>query len=228
MRKTRFVLFFCLLDLAAAACFAGDSAVFANLGFSEKGDYFMFAQYGVSSFPYAESYIVDAARNSFVKDGTAVKTYKETLLPGQDPAGALYALLGEQARPIAKYGIDHIRQGRLLYLSMNGDDAKTTLEFRDFATKNAYSVTLNQKIEKNDAKPASSFGIQIKRTSSSGAETTLNAGNPKIVREGVKGYAIRKILASPNDRFIVFVIEKQIAESTGTSIRYMVETLALN
>jgi predicted secreted protein len=70
MRKNGILAFF--LAAAAVAAYAGDAAVFQNLGFSPEGKYFMFAQYGVSegsSLPYAEIYTVDVARNRFVPGG---------------------------------------------------------------------------------------------------------------------------------------------------------------
>jgi predicted secreted protein len=226
MKKVRIALAMCLLILPALSIYAGDSAVFVNLGFSDKSDYFMFAQYGVSSTPYAETYVVETAKNIFVKNGTAKKSYSVTLQPGQDPAGALYLAIGDQQATISKYRIDHLRQGRLLYLLMNGDTPNDTLNFRDFTTNASYSIALKQKSEAGSA-PRSSFDIEVKRTSATGAVENYTVGNPQTVREGVKSYRIRRIIASPDERFLVFVIEKDVADKQGSSIRYMIETLPL-
>jgi predicted secreted protein len=226
MKKVRIALAMCLLILPAFAIVAGDSAVFVNLGFSDKGDYFMFAQYGVSSNPYAETYIVETAKNAYVKNGTAKKSYSVTLQPGQDPAGALYLLIGDQQKVVSKYGINHLRQGRLLYLLMNGDAPTDTLNFRDFATNNSYSITMKQKSEAGTT-PKSSFGIDVKRTPVTGPVESYTVGNPQTVRDGVKGYKIRRIVVSPDEKSLVFIIEKEIADNDGSSIRYMIETVPL-
>ena len=53
------------------------------------------------------------------------------------------------------------------------------------------------------------------------------AGNPDIQRKGVTGYAIDRIYTAPDGKGMVFVVEKTVEDSAGTSIRYMVETVAL-
>ncbi|MCR5606125.1 MAG: DUF2259 domain-containing protein, partial [Treponema sp.] len=52
-------------------------------------------------------------------------------------------------------------------------------------------------------------------------------GSPDIKRKGVVGYKIDKIFTDHSGKNIVFVVEKTIADSTGFSIRYMVETVHL-
>ena len=58
------------LVLGTPAMRAGDSASFADLGFSPDGSYYMFAQYGVRTGtlrPWADLFLVDVARNNFVR-----------------------------------------------------------------------------------------------------------------------------------------------------------------
>ena len=41
------------------------------------------------------------------------------------------------------------------------------------------------------------------------------------------GYAIDRIYTAPDGKGMVFVVEKTVEDAAGTSIRYMVETVAL-
>ena len=60
------LLTFCLMNLAI---FAGDVAVFQEIGFSKDGKTYIFAEYGKQDkkfFPYGEIYTVDVAKNDFI------------------------------------------------------------------------------------------------------------------------------------------------------------------
>ena len=52
-------------------------------------------------------------------------------------------------------------------------------------------------------------------------------GTPDYKRSGISGYRITRIFSDQSGKNLVFVIEKFQEDETGTSIRYMVETLSL-
>ncbi|MBQ3686583.1 MAG: DUF2259 domain-containing protein, partial [Treponema sp.] len=52
-------------------------------------------------------------------------------------------------------------------------------------------------------------------------------GNPQYERKGVSFYQIEKIFTDPSGKSIVFVIQKTVEDESGTSIRYMVETVRI-
>lgn len=60
---------------ASTAVFAGDSADFELIGFSQDGRYFAFEEYGIqdgSGFAYSSIYVIDLATDSWV-DGTPIR-----------------------------------------------------------------------------------------------------------------------------------------------------------
>ena len=52
-------------------------------------------------------------------------------------------------------------------------------------------------------------------------------GNPDIKRQGVKAYVIRRIFAAPDERTLVFIVEKRTVDKGDPAVRYMVEALKL-
>ena len=65
-------------------------------------------------------------------------------------------------------------------------------------------------VEKKDAE-----GNLISRT---------QVGSPDVVRKGVSGYKIEKIMCDKTEHNFIFVVEKTVEDEDGVSIRYMVET----
>jgi predicted secreted protein len=220
----------CVLALAAFMVFAGDAAVFQNLGFSPDGRYFMFAQYGAgesSSLPYAQIFTVDVARNRFVPGGARRSVARTPVEPGTDGRGALFNLL-EEALPLKKkYGIDHALTGRLLYILLDGAQPLAELEFRDFQAEKKYRVVLNQSSAGSGTGIKAAFHLVITVEDSSGGIRSYTAGNPDYWREGVRGYRIRQILLGPDGRSLVVAVERAEEDPAGASVRYMVETLKL-
>ncbi len=49
---------------------------------------------------------------------------------------------------------------------------------------------------------------------------------PNYWRKGVINYRIKQILLGPNERSLIFVIEKEEQDGKAENIRYMVETLS--
>jgi predicted secreted protein len=210
--------------------FAGDVATFVNLGFSADSAYFMFGQYGIdqtASKPYAETYLVDNTRNDFVAKGVAHRIYDAALEPGQDATGAIFALVGEEQSLIKKYRIDHMKPGRLLYVLMDGQEPPASLSFRDFKTGASYEISLNQSSSESKGAASASFGIAVSYTSKDGTTKRVVGGNPDIKRSGVKAYVIRRIIAAPDEKTLVFLVEKRTVDKGDQAVRYMVEALKL-
>jgi len=216
------------LFTCSASLVAGDVATFVNLGFSENSRTFMFAQYGIedeTTIPFAEIYTVDVPGNRFVPNGVLSEEYDVPVSPGQDGSGALYNLL-PQAAPLAEqYGLDHLRQGRLVYLLVNGQEPKAQISFRDFRSGNRYQVQLVQEQRGSDDAVRSAFHILLTVTRENGSSQEYTVGLPDYYREGIHKYQIRQILHAPNERGIVFVVEKITEMSDGREVRFMVETV---
>ncbi|HAE22119.1 MAG TPA: hypothetical protein DCG47_07330 [Spirochaetaceae bacterium] len=227
--KRMLILVSIILGLAAAV-FAGDVATLVNLGFSPDSGHFMFGFYGLdisAGKPYAEIYVVDTKKNDFVRDGVYKGLYSVSLEPGWDPSGAFYKLLSTTLGTAAKYKIDHLQQGRLIYLSINGDDTGDALSFKDFKTQAQWDIRLNQKAEEKNGSPVSSFGIELSIVDTAGKKSALSIGNPQIRRTGVLTYAIRQILVAPDGKTVVILVERSEKQGASKGIRYMVETFRL-
>jgi predicted secreted protein len=215
---------------ALAPVFAGDVATFVDLGFSPDSAYFMFGQYGIDQTagkPYAETYLVDDRHNDFVVKGIARKTFDAALEPGQDASGALFALVGDEQALVKKYKIDHLRPGRLLYVLTDGQEPPASLSFRDFKTGASFEVSLSQSSSEAKGTMLSSFGVAVSYTAKDGAAKRIVGGNPDIKRQGVKEYVIRRIIAAPDEKTLVFIVEKRMVDKGDQAVRYMVEALKL-
>lgn len=225
----RFILVCGLLSCIAAVSFAGDIASFVDLGFSHNSAYYMFAQYGINekSLPYAEVFTVDVASNKYAPGGVLEEEYSVPVQPGQDGLGALMMLMRKGEEVAEKYGINHLRTGRLVYILLNGEDPKETVQFRDFQTGKKFTVTLLQQSSGVDKNVSSSFYVNVDVETAAGRVETFTVGLPGYKRKGVKGYTLRRIFVSPDDRSLVFVIEKNEIGVQGISIRYMIETAKL-
>ncbi len=217
------VLFFC-----TGLLFAGDVANFVNLGFSPDSRYFMFGQYGVTEgmVAYAGLYAVDVAHDQFVPNGEKSGRYLGSLEPGEDGRGELYNLIADNAALARRLHINHLLTGRVLYLLLDGQQPKPTLHFRDFQTGNDYTVALDQ-FQYSSSQVSSSFSIDVTIHTAKGKTLHFTVGLPNYKRIGVESYRIRRIVVGPNNRSLVFVIEKQEKDKDGVNVRYMVDTLAL-
>jgi predicted secreted protein len=209
---------------------AGDIATFVDLGFSPDSAYFMFGQYGVESAsgkPYAELYLVDTKKNDFVPKGMTRKVFDAKLEPGQDCSGALFSLFGDSVALSKSCKIDHLATGRLLYVLLDGEVPPASLSFRDFKTEAAYDMALQKSVAEGKDGVVSSFGLTVTVTAKDGGVKRVTAGSPDIKRPGVRDYAIRRIIVAPDEKTIVVIIEKRMADKGDQSVRYMVETVKL-
>ncbi|MEI6873724.1 MAG: DUF2259 domain-containing protein [Spirochaetota bacterium] len=220
-----FALFASLIPLSA-----GDVASFTNLGFSADSAYFMFGQYGIetaTSHPWAELSFVDTKKNTFVPKGLLKRVYPTRLEAGQSPEGALFGLFAEAVPQARSLKIDHLASGRLIYALADGQEIPQKLEFRDLLNEDAWEISINKSLLEGPDGPRSSFGLSISRTGKDGTLRRATAGNPNLVRAGVKDYIITRVVAAPDEKTLVIIIEKLVMEKGDQSIRFMVETLRL-
>jgi len=229
--KTRLKYYIIIFLLLSGILFAGDMANFVNLGFSNNSRYFMFAQYGVNeqtSFPYSDFYIVDVPNNKFVTNGVKSSSYNTFAQAGYDGIGALFSLLENNISLINTYSIDHLVTGRILYFLIDGIEPELNLDFRDFIAGNRYIVHLYQSSYGTGNSISASFYIDLTVISNSGISRDYQIGLPNYKRTGIKSYRIKQAILAPDGRSLVFVIEKEELDTTGSNIRYMIETVQLN
>jgi predicted secreted protein len=227
LRRSALIIVFLAV---AAGLFAGDIAHFVNLGFSSDSRYFMFAQYGIGERdgrPSADVFAVDVPRNSFVRGGVVSETYDVDVEPAQNGLGALLNLFDAVIPLRERFGVDHLRKGRLLYVLVDGEEPKAQLEFRDFQTGTEYKVSLVQTSYGSGSAVRASFYIQLSVIPTDGSISAYTVGRPDYRREGVIRYRIRQILLAPSEASLVFVVEKDQGADTGYDVRYMVETVSL-
>jgi len=228
MRRSLVATALFLVLLASAQ--AGDVATFVNLGFSADSSFFMFGQYGIdvpSGKLFAETYLVDNRKNDFVPKGVARRTFDGAIEPGQETSGAMYSLYGDQIDLVRKYKIDNLKPGRLLYVLIDGQEPPSSLSFRDFKTEAAYEISLNQSAAKSGSSVTSSFGISVSYTAKGGETKRVVGGNPDIKRTGVESYLIRRLFIAPDEKTLVFIVEKRTISKGDPGVRYMVEALRL-
>ncbi len=214
----------------STAIFAGDVANFVNLGFSPNGNYFLFGEYGVIADvqkAYANMWLVNVKSNSFVKGGVYSGEYETVIEPGESSLGSLLKLLGKGYHKTSQYKIDHLDQGRPLYVRINDDNNVDELHFRDFTSGSKYDVRLSKNVRPSGATTYSSFGIYLETVDKKGHINKYSIGNPNYERKNVKDYKIERILHSSSYRNLVIVLSKYIIDGDDTNIRYMVETISL-
>ena len=229
MRKI--LIFVWVLFLGSRFLGAGDMASFVNLGFSENSQYFMFGQYGVlqdGGKPYVDIFLVDVVTNRFVDNGTVSRIFDLHVQPGNDGRGALFNILEDSIGLKERHGIDHLITGRILYLLVDGDVPKGVLDFRDFQTKKRYVISLIQTAWGSGKSVTSSFHLNVKVEENSGESYFYTVGLPNYRRDGVKSYRIKQVIMGNDNRSHIFLIEKEIIDSEGSNLRYMIETLKIH
>lgn len=220
MRKLYMII---VMAIFAVAVYAGDIANFVNLGFSSDGTKFAFGQYGLQDKTYrayAEIYAVDVAANTFLSNGI-FRTSPSKQTEGKESKSTFLALQNRAQVSLSKWGISETRQGRTLYAQTESTEGNQTLFFRDFQTSDEYTVVLNTT---QKSKTESSFYLTVEKTKPNGTKVKKEVGRPNYVRNGVKDYAVKKILMDDASRALVFIIEKKEYTAAGDSFRYMVET----
>lgn len=222
--------------LTAAAVFAGDVATFVEKGFSSDGKSYVFGQYGRTDNKFqgwAEIYHVDIASNDFVDGG--VFKINPTAVTADKTGKEVYDSLEAKSYFYLK-GVDCKETGpeEVLYIC---DDPKKKgndeIVFKDFKNskidaQNTYHVQLVSDVKGSGKDVRSSFFIQLELEDADGKILLRKKiGSPEIVRKGISGYKIERILCDESGKSMIFVVEKMQEDSNGTSVRYMVEAAAL-
>lgn len=229
--SARWVLIAILAFLTGvSALWAGDSAVFVDLGFSQDGRTYMFGQYGVLSpslKPWAELYIVNMDTNNFAPDGRVTFTQDAAIKAGQDGSGVFYQLLNRNSSLVNRYRINNQNQGQPLYISRNESPPNSgeTIGFRDFISGKSYKARVVPTITGSGQNTRSSFFIDLETRFPDGMTCKISVGNPQIVRQRVASYNINKVLIDTTGRSIIFVIETKRVAENGFDTRYMVEVV---
>jgi len=217
-----------LIIISISHLFGGDTARFVNLGFSGDGSYFMFAQHGFISatgIVYSDLFLVDVKRNVFTSGGVNHGEYETIIEPGQSSDGALFTLLEETADQRKRYGISYLEKGRPLYIRIPAEgeeEPANSLQFRDFETDMKYTIDLKQNVTGEGSSISSTFFIELLIEYKNGLSKNLKIGHPDFSRKGIREYNINRILLSPEEDSLVFIISKT---DVDLNIRYMIETV---
>ncbi|GHV82347.1 hypothetical protein AGMMS49991_09050 [Spirochaetia bacterium] len=217
------------LVFGASSLWAGDIAIFTDLGFSSDEKIYMFAQYGVQAktlYPWADLFVVDVSLNDFVSGGRFSFTHTTAVIPGQDGSGALSRILSHNTALANRYGVNFLNQGRLLYAAPDGVDGET-VEFRDFEQGSFYRAILVSRVEGTGTDLKSSFYINLDLTDKNDIRKSYLVGNPQIKRRHVTDYRIYKAMIAPSGGSLILVIEERKQADSGFDIRYMVEAIKL-
>jgi predicted secreted protein len=208
-------------------------ASYVDLGFSQDGKTYMFAQYGVQEKtlrPWADLFVVDVPKNTFVSGGRVSFIHDSPVKAGQDGSGALYRIISRNTALADRYGINYLLLGQALYLSLDGADVGVsgeTIEFRDFEPEITYKAQLVPTIEGSGKDLKSSFYINLARTHKDHSTLLYTVGTPQVKRPLISAYRIKKVIASPQYNSLIFVIEMRKPGDNGMDIRYMVEAVTL-
>lgn len=222
-----------VMVLVSFALFAGDVAQFKDLGFSQDGSVYVFAQYGMTDKSYegyAEIYAVDVKNNTYVKDGvfrtkpspdTAGKRGKEVFEKLYDKANYFFS----------KYKMKSTSIDNVLYIrGSKGNESQIRIkDFENSTVDNPlfYNIKLVPYFEGKGENARGAFYLTVQKEDSNGKVLSKKTvGNPDRKRKGVIEYNIEKILTTAGGKNLVIVIEKKVADKSGISIRYMVETLS--
>lgn len=217
--------------IVATSLYAGDVAAFVDLGFSKDGKTYIFGQYGKTDgdfHGYAEIYTVDIKKNDFVSNGI----FKTVDKSGKAGSQVFSNLKAKHTGYLDTYKLTPSDTKSLLYMREDGFKSGTEeIVFKDFENSTPssevyYNIRLVPLYEGKGSSTQSSFYIVAEKKSAAGKVLSrFVAGNPEISRKGVVGYTIDRIYTSPDGKGFVFVVEKTVADKTGISIRYMVETV---
>jgi predicted secreted protein len=226
LKKTVLTVFI-ILFVCVSALWAGDTAVFVDLGFSQDGRTYMFGQYGVQSpslRPWAEIFVVDVARNAFVQNGRASLVQNTPIRAGQDGSGTLHQLVSGNSSLASRHGINFQNQGQPLYISrdLNPLPNNPPISFRDFPNRKSYNAHL--------ITTAQGFFIRLDAYNNlefSGQSKRYDIGAPNRHRQGVVQYNIKRVIVDSSGNSLIFVIEMKRTAANGFDIRYMVETVRL-
>jgi predicted secreted protein len=230
VKKTLWVLL--AIAVSGAASWAGDMATYVDLGFSADGRTYAFCQYGVQSGtlrPWADLFVVDVPQNNFVSGGRVSFVHDRPIVAGQDGSGALYNIVSRNSALTTRYGVNFLNQGQPLFISLDEPTSPPAhnIEFRDFDSGANFHATIITSIEGTGANLVSSFHINLERTARDGSRRSFVVGSPNVKRSQIVSYRMRKVLISPNNGSLIFIIEMKKQSGQDYDIRFMVEALRL-
>ena len=225
-----------IIALAASLCaFAGDAAAFVDVGISSDGKTYIFGEYGRTDNDfqgYAEIYTVDIAKNDFVSGGV-FKTEPSGATSSKSGKTVYDELLSKAGWAVRKYDCKPALPENLLYIRDERVNDGREIVFKDFEGSSTeqsvfYHIKVNSQVEGSGLSTRSSFSITLEKKNEKGELLSRNiVGSPSVKRKGVSSYKVDRIFSDKSGRNLVFVIEKQVIDKNGTSIRYMVETIRL-
>ena len=226
------------LIFACVAMFvsAGDVATFVDKGFSPDGKYYIFGQYGRTDKKYqgwAEIYQVDIEKNDYV-DAGIFKT-KPSAVTSDKSGSEVY----ESLEAKSYYYLKNIKTSvadadHVLYIcddvNKQGTDVIKFADYNGSSLDNplTYNIELVPTVTGKGKNVKSSFYINLEKKDANGnVVLSEKVGSPSIVRKGISGYKIEKIMCDPSEKNMIFVIEKIQEDDAGISIRYMVEAVKI-
>lgn len=220
---------------SALSLFAGDVAAFVDLGISSDGKTYVFGEYGKTDHNfqgYAEIYTVDIAKNDFI-DGGVFRTAPSAATVSKNGKTVYDELHSKASWYLKRYNLQKSSADNLLYVRGDSKDSESEIVFKDFETSTAeksiyYHINLEKNVTGTGSNLKSSFFISLEKQDENGHVITRNiVGSPDIKRKLVSDYTIDRIFSDKSGRNLIFVVEKKLADSDGTSIRYMVEAIHL-
>ena len=225
-----------LVLFSITSIFAGDVATFVDKGFSDDGRYYVFGQYGRTDKKYqgwAEIYQVEIARNDFVSSG--VFKIKPTAVTADKTGEEVYEALEAKSFYYLKgLNCKVAEPDRVLYICEDASKSGTDkIVFKDFNNSdiekpNTFNIQLVPTFSGYGQNVKSSFYIVVEKKDADGNLISKNmVGSPDIVRKGVSGYKIERIMCDKSEKNFIFVVEKTVEDETGVSIRYMVEAATI-
>jgi len=231
LKKIIIVIIIMLLT-CVCALWAGDTAIFVDLGFSADGRTYMFGQYGVLSpslRPWANLYVVDVGRNNFVPNGRVTFTQDAAIRAGQDGSGVFHRLVADHSSLSSRHGINFQNQGLPLYISRNERPPAggERIEFRDFLSGVSYRAHLVPTITGSGQNVSSRFQINLEATLPNGQVRNYIVGTPNFVRQRIAQYNFKRVIIDPTGGSMIFVIEMRRVAADGFDVRYMVEAIRL-
>ena len=220
-----------ILLIGVSSLWAGDSAVFVDLGFSQDGRTYVFGQHGVLSpslHPWADLYVVDVEKNVFVPNGRVTLTQNTPINAGQDGFGVFQQLVSRNTGLTNKYSLN-FQKGLPLYISRDENPAARgeRIEFRDFLSGKSYRAQLVPSITGSGKNVSSRFHINLEEISLNGSVKRYTVGTPDFIRRQIAQYNIKRVLIDEKGASIIFVIEMKRVAENGHDIRYMVEAVRL-
>jgi predicted secreted protein len=229
MTKRTLIAF--LLVCTAYIAFAGDVAAYVDMGFSQDGSTYVFAQYGITDKAYegyAEIYTIDIEKNDYVDSGV-FRTLASNKTVGESGSNIYQTMLEKNLSYFSQMKLKPATLQNTLYIKREAKEAGSEIIFKDFERASdgnliSYSIRLIPWYEGKTTKSKSSFFISLEKKDENGKLLYKKViGNPEIKRTGVSEYLIDRIICDEGNNNLIFVIQKNMITENGTSVRYMVE-----